>query len=63
MPPSESPYNDKEIFPQLHTEICSFQAQGSGDLNAHTASPPDFNTDPITPEISLTVLATTQIHR
>ncbi|KAK3562981.1 hypothetical protein QTP86_013199 [Hemibagrus guttatus] len=49
IPPSDSPYYDEEIFPQLHTETCSFQAQGNvlicGDLNARTGSLPDLNTE------------------
>ncbi|KAK3511279.1 hypothetical protein QTP70_034774, partial [Hemibagrus guttatus] len=46
---SDSPYYDEEIFPQLHTETCSFQAQGNvlicGDLNARTGALPDLNTE------------------
>ncbi|KAK3538156.1 hypothetical protein QTP70_032475 [Hemibagrus guttatus] len=49
IPPSDSPYYDEEIFPQLHTETCSFQAQGNvlicGDLNARTGALPDLNTE------------------
>ncbi|KAL6455216.1 hypothetical protein MHYP_G00363500 [Metynnis hypsauchen] len=49
IPPSESPHYDEDIFPSLHHQISSFQAQGSvlicGDLNAHTGSLPDFNTE------------------
>ncbi|KAK3565151.1 hypothetical protein QTP86_000368 [Hemibagrus guttatus] len=41
--------SDEEIFPQHHTEICSFQAQGNvlicGDLNARTGGLPDLNTE------------------
>ncbi|KAM3835960.1 LOW QUALITY PROTEIN: chondroitin sulfate proteoglycan 4-like [Diretmus argenteus] len=45
----DSPYYDEDIFPLLHEQICSFQAQGSvlicGDLNARTGSLPDHNTE------------------
>ncbi|KAI4889447.1 hypothetical protein NFI96_002246 [Prochilodus magdalenae] len=49
IPPSESPYYDEDIFPSLHHQISSFQAQGSvlicGDLNARTGSLPDFTSE------------------
>ncbi|KAL6484036.1 hypothetical protein MHYP_G00089090 [Metynnis hypsauchen] len=48
VPPSESPYYDEDVFPSLHHQISSFQAQGSvlicGDLNARAGSLPNFNT-------------------
>ena len=49
IPPIDSPYYSEETFPNLHTQICRFQAQGivliCGDLNARTGCRPDSNPD------------------
>ena len=49
IPPIDSPYYSEETFPNLHTQICRFQAQGNvlicGDLNARTGCRPDSNPD------------------
>ena len=49
IPPIDSPNYSEETFPNLHTQICRFQAQGivpfCGDLNTRTGCRPDSNPD------------------